>query len=35
MPDIMSAAEAVADLADGSSLMIGGFGVIQGWLAAL
>lgn len=32
---VMSAAEAVADIADGARVMIGGFGVIQGWPASL
>lgn len=32
---LSSAAEAVADIADGSTLMVGGFGVIQGWPASL
>ena len=30
-----SAAEAVADVGDGAAIMIGGFGVIQGWPASL
>jgi 3-oxoacid CoA-transferase len=30
-----SAATAVADIADGATLMVGGFGVIQGWPASL
>src|SRR5262245_52744453 len=32
---ILSAADAVADIADGATVMIGGFGVIQGWPASL
>jgi 3-oxoacid CoA-transferase len=32
---ILSAAEAVADIGDGATVMIGGFGVIQGWPASL
>lgn len=32
---ILDAAEAVADIADGATVMIGGFGVIQGWPASL
>ena len=32
---ILSAAEALADIGDGATVMIGGFGVIQGWPASL
>lgn len=32
---ILSAADAVADIGDGATVMIGGFGVIQGWPASL
>src|SRR5262247_3665343 len=32
---VVTAAEAVADIADGATVMIGGFGVIQGWPASL
>jgi 3-oxoacid CoA-transferase len=32
---IVSAADAVADITDGATVMIGGFGVIQGWPASL
>lgn len=32
---VESAAEAVADVGDGSTVLIGGFGVIQGWPASL
>src|SRR6516225_6596585 len=32
---VLTAAEAVADIADGATVMIGGFGVIQGWPASL
>jgi len=32
---VLSAAEAVADIGDGASVMVGGFGVIQGWPASL
>src|SRR5215470_20051334 len=32
---LLTAAEAVADIPDGATVMIGGFGVIQGWPASL
>jgi len=32
---VLTAAEAVADIADGATVMIGGFGVIQAWPASL
>ncbi len=32
---VASAAEAIADVPDGASLLLGGFGVIQGWPASL
>ena len=32
---VLTAAEAVADIADGATVMIGGFGVIQGWPSSL
>ncbi len=35
MKRICTSTEAVADIADGSTVMIGGFGVIQGWPASL
>ena len=31
---VESAAAAVADVADGATLLLGGFGVIQGWAAS-
>jgi 3-oxoacid CoA-transferase subunit A len=31
---VASAADAVADVADGATLLLGGFGVIQGWAAS-
>jgi len=32
---VLTAAEAVADIGDGATVMVGGFGVIQGWPASL
>ena len=32
---VASAREAVADIGDGATVLIGGFGVIQGWPASL
>ena len=33
--DLVTAKQAVSDIRDGSSILLGGFGVIQGWIHEL